>query len=341
MTNIPGYASIGSFEKVADYFSDPSAREQFSEFEQQKAETKFNPPLPTLLDASRYRNNPRGFIMRDPMPITGYAPANASSETGEATNTEDIDDNPGNDGDDDKFLFDAIRGESAYGFRFLMNPTNFSEGFSNTSNVDPIAYRASIERLDSPPVPIMSGATMSFELLLTRVDDMRILRMGDDVSPQYYFARPNQESFQEMKEGILTRGTMYDVEYLFRTVNGKRFPVWWNDTPSSDWGALLPRPIIVSMGDTGGVGYSSTLSNNVFRYRRIRGILSSVSISHMRFAPGMVPILTKVAIEVERFSDALWKGMVWDEEDVDSRSSSPPIVQAWNWARGLVWGSDA
>lgn len=319
---IPGYASVGNFAKVAEFFTDPNTGKQYSALEAQKNATKFNPPMPSVVDGSRYLNNPRGFILRDPMPVTGYAPATANSETGESNANPTPDDNPGNNGSSDYLMFDALKGDNAYGFRFLMNPTNFSEGFSNTTNVDPIGFRGMIEQSSEPPAPIMSGASMKLELMLTRIDDMRILRLGDqEALPYYRLGTQNPVPFEEMREGILTRGTMYDLEYLFRTINGKPFPVWWSDTPSSDWGPLFPRPVFISVGDTGGVGYTGEVTQQVRRFRRIRGFVNTLNISHLRFAPGMVPILTKISLDIERFSDALYKGIVWDSEDVDGVSA--------------------
>lgn len=262
-----------------------------------RSKTKWNPPIPKVLDnaARRARNTPRGWFAADPMLITGYELATPG--------TKPAADLPTSTGEADSFGFDSRE----YGFRFLFNPSHVSEAYTNTNQVDPIAFMRTLQKMDVPVITQQSGSTMSLELFLSRVDDMRILRRSNWAS--YY---PGTVSEEDRKQ-LLQRGTMHDLEYLFRLTNGKRFPTWWNDVQSSDWGVFFPRPILVSIGD----GPTSI---------RIRAIISSLNISHTVFAPGMIPTVTTITVSLERLLDQMTQGIAWDAAatDVQAAQQSSP-----------------
>ncbi len=195
-----------------------------------------------------------------------------------------------------------------YGFRFLMNPTTYGEGYTNTPGTDVVQFARAYAASKIPMLGKQTGASLDLELFLTRVDDMRVLRR--DNWKDFY---PDTATMTEDdRKAILTRGTMYDIEYLFRLSNGKQFDVWWGGgMKTSDWGVFLPAPVIVSLGDTKGS-------------QRIRGIMGSLNITHDLFAPGMVPIITRINISIERMVDYQSQGVDWEGDSSDTALVTKP-----------------
>ena len=264
-----------------------------------RTKTKWNPPLPKVLDnpQRRARNTPRGWLAADPMLITGYELATPGSQP-----SSDV---PTQSGGKDTFGFD----QRIYGFRFLFNPTHSSEAYTNTNQIDPLSYMRSMQLQNAPILPQQSGSSMAVELFLSRVDDMRILRRSNWAD--YY---PEAIS-EEDRTQILKRGTMHDLEFLFRLTNGKRFPTWWSDIETADWGVFFPRPVIVSIGDG---------PNSI----RIRATISSLNITHSVFAPGMIPTVTTISLSLERLVDQMTQGVAWDSDSVDTNAAQPSPTRA-------------
>lgn len=276
------YSATGDFAATKRLFNLATIRSQ----------TRWNPPTPKEA-ASTFlvRNNQVGWMAPDPMQLTGYTAAPNTLKDKRDANR-------------DQFDF----AKRTYGVRFHFNPTNVSESFSNTQGTDPIRSLQAITSVPRPPLAKQSGATFNFDIFFSRVFDMRVLRQPQSVwrsaySPTLSHYEPNVNE-NEMRDQVLSRGTMIDVEYIFRLVNGKPFPVWWSDSPdgSADWGAFFPRPVVVSFGDEQ-------------TSRRLRGFLTSMSVSHQQFAPGMVPIYTTVSLAMERLLDSQAAPVDWDNPD--------------------------
>lgn len=169
-----------------------------------------------------------------------------------------------------------------YGFRFLFNPTTFTEAYSRRMDVEYISYLRVITEREKPFATVNTGTSVGFKLLLARKEDMHILRRSNYAD---YYAAPITP---EQRDNILTMGTMSDIEYLFRITNGDPFETWRGK--SSNWGMLLPMAVNVFLGDSAGS-------------RKIRGVITNVSWAHQEFAPGMIPVYTEVALSITRIPD--------------------------------------
>ena len=188
--------------------------------------------------------------------------------------------------------------KTPWGFQFHYNPTNFAEAYVPPTDIDYIGFMQDIANSSVFTLPTSTGASIQFDILLNRREDMAILRR--DNWRDFYEAseRPTTKD----REDILAKGTQYDLEYFFRVVNLDPIDSW-NGESTSDWGLLMGMPVIVSMGDSEGC-------------RKFRGQVMNLSVTHMQYAPGMIPVYTKVA-----FSIARWPDMFGDSVEITSDST--------------------
>jgi len=164
---------------------------------------------------------------------------------------------------------------NAWGFQFNYNPTSIS--YSTSSNT-PIDY--TLGTADS--ANILGGPmTISFDLYLNRIADLAELNSG--YKPNNY-PRPLTEN---EKVGLKTRGTEYDIEYLYRITNGN--PVETNLT--------LTKQITADFGYITGVPFWLFLNDNLRYYVS----LSNMSVNHVMFTTEMVPIFTVVSLTFTRY----------------------------------------
>lgn len=79
-------------------------------------------------------------------------------------------------------------------------------------------------------------------------------------------------------------GTMYDIEYLYRTFNGppgQKMRAWAISNYSSNYGFMIPTPCKIWL-------------NNTMQWT---GFPSSLSIQHLMYSRGMVPLITTVSLD--------------------------------------------
>ena len=175
-----------------------------------------------------------------------------------------------------------IARRSKYGFRFLYNPTTFVESYTRPMDVNYVAYLQGLSELTNMPAMVNTGSTLNFTLFLSRSEDMRVLRQPGWEAAYSTGITPQQ------RDDILRKGTMADIEYLFRITNGEPFDTWHGTT--SNWGMLIPMAVNVFMGDSAGA-------------RKIRGVIQNISWVHQQFAPGMIPVYTELAVTITRIPD--------------------------------------
>ena len=201
--------------------------------------------------------------------------------------------------------------DQLYGFKFLYNPTSVSMGWGIQGAVNP-EYQASGK---DEAIPISAGlfsSQIQFSIILNRIEDMNYLDKFGFVSQQqakigtpppdldpaqrnriysanYIAASPYGETLSiEDQQGIYNRGTMYDIEYLFKTING----------PHATFKSKLN-------GTTADRGYMrmSILELHLGANMRYRVRISDLGINHTMFNNRMVPILSTVNFTCHRFID--------------------------------------
>jgi hypothetical protein len=177
-----------------------------------------------------------------------------------------------------------------YGFRFHYNPTSVSLTYGSMDKMSPELMRDEMQ-VFNPVTPINVGG-VSFELYLNRIDDLSFIQPNGTLSldgktfgsTDVY---PEEVDATQLKQ-IYRKGTMYDLEYLFRALHGGQ-----NDYNSimrgktSDIGWIARVPVEVHLGD----GLRYLLS------------LNSIGVNHILFNDRMVPMLTVITISGSRFFD--------------------------------------
>jgi hypothetical protein len=194
-----------------------------------------------------------------------------------------------------------------YGFQFLWNPVSFQTSVSVNLDITPTSFDKFVGVVGAFP----SGEALSVTIKLDRRNDFFALRSyrqaeGDakkfNVTSQnlgvlkesYKYglnsAQDNNETFIKKLNDLALRGTVSDVEYLYKAING---PGWFNDAlskemaVSSDIGFLTPTLLRIDIGPISYLGY-----------------VSSMVVSHIGFTKGMIPIETDVSLSFNLMATA-------------------------------------
>jgi hypothetical protein len=172
-----------------------------------------------------------------------------------------------------------------YGFKFLYNPKEVSMAWGVMDKMDP-SYIASGSEVFTVISAGLMSATITVTILLNRVGDFSFIDtngLKDSAINPY----PNVVDSAELKD-IYKKGTMYDIEYLFRTINGPHATfVSKLNGKTADRGWLRPSLVELHLG--AGMRY------------RVR--LAQFAVTHSIFNSRMVPILSSVQLTFGRFND--------------------------------------
>jgi len=175
-----------------------------------------------------------------------------------------------------------------YGFKFLYNPTSIDMSWGAILGANPVFESMG----QDPAVPLAANllsSTLSFDIVLNRIQDFEVIESPGILRPYNKYPYPSPVDPADIKE-IYEKGTMYDIEYLFKTMHG--FDGFTNYQSSlmqntNDPGWLPVRPVELHLG-------------NKLRYRvRITGM----SVKHSIFNSRMVPILSTVSFTCARYWD--------------------------------------
>jgi hypothetical protein len=162
-----------------------------------------------------------------------------------------------------------------WGFRFTYNPSSIS--YSTTANT-PIDWTLGT----SDTANVLGGPTsIAFDLYLNRIADLAELNLKN---------RPNNypKPLSDVDAlGLKTRGTEYDLEFLYRIVNGSPQETDLTSTKqlTSDFGYIT------------GVPFWLLLHDNMRYYVG----LSTMSVNHVMFTTNLVPIFTVVSLTLTRY----------------------------------------
>jgi hypothetical protein len=196
-----------------------------------------------------------------------------------------------------------------YGFQFIWNPETFTQqtqvNMSVTpSNTDPTigltgfaAANSSLQftiRLDRTNDFACAKSIVNIEDLAPALSDVAYdrnqvlkanqLKSAADIVPFYSvgsFSTNTVESVESKIFNLLKYGTEFDLEYLYRTVNGDGWKgIGGRET--SNIGYLMPALIRVDLGN-----------------QKFVGVVSSVSVNHLAFTRDLVPIRTDVNLTID------------------------------------------
>ena len=191
-----------------------------------------------------------------------------------------------------------------YGFKFLYNPSSVSMNWGAVQKTDPTYESLGID-------PVVPGTTnliqsyLEFSIIINRIEDFNYLDSHGLKTVQGYDKAisgnipvptninpypknvPNSELIQ-----IFEKGTMYDVEYLFKTMHALTGNIGYKsllmNSVTSDPGWLPVRSVELHLG-------------NKLRYK-VR--VQNLTVEHTVFNPRMVPILSTVTFTCARYWDS-------------------------------------
>jgi hypothetical protein len=185
-----------------------------------------------------------------------------------------------------KELVSSKGATNQWGFRFMYNPTTFGYSSSSNNSVDWTLGA-------SDPATLLTGnSSVSFEVYINRIPDLKYLRLKNPtLSEKQIYGRDLDEI---EKQGILNRGTEYDIEFLYRVLNGD--PLKESLLLSTKY-----KGATADFGYTTGVPCWLVLNENLRYY----GSVASFQVNHAMFDLNMVPMLSTVSITFARYP-ALW-----------------------------------
>lgn len=177
----------------------------------------------------------------------------------------------------DKELVPWDRGPKVWGFRFMYNPSTFNYSTSANNSIDWTMGAADVSVL------LAGNQTINLSLYLNRIVDMTALQHSR-------IRGYPRELEEEEKDGILNRGTEYDIEFLYRVLNG-------DPTPNN----LLFNPSYkgksADFGYTTGVPCWLYLNDNF----RVFGSVAGFSVNHVMFTDKMIPMFSTVDLTFTRY----------------------------------------
>lgn len=198
----------------------------------------------------------------------------------------------------------AAGGLQRYAFKFLYNPETVDMVYGGVSDFD-ITALTSGQTKSLPMSPNLFQSTISFTIPLNRIFDMRYVSVGGNlvggrgVTDIYPYNVPAAELTQ-----IYKKGTMYDFEYLLKSILGVELPTQFRGT-TADIGFLYGRPVELHLGAS----------------LRYLVQISDIRINHLLFDSRMVPIFSSVSLSVKRIPDYSGEAIVADTGTGNPRSS--------------------
>ena len=190
-----------------------------------------------------------------------------------------------------------------YGFKFLYNPKEVAMAWGIQQSMDPSFLANGSDAFQVVSAGLLSS-TIQVTLLINRIDDFTYINangfnkgfgslsasaaaLRDQTATQKTNPYPLFVSNDEAKE-IYNKGTMYDIEYLFKTINGPHATfISKLNGKTADRGWMRPSVVELHLGAS-------------MRYR-VR--ISQFAVTHSVFNSRMVPILSSVQLTMARFND--------------------------------------
>jgi hypothetical protein len=172
---------------------------------------------------------------------------------------------------------------TVYGFKFLYNPTTVTMSWGVGSEIDIAKFTAGSFK-SAPITDAAMNSNVTFSIVLNRMLDMNVVNSNGAVTGDPY---PVKLSAEDAKE-IYKKGTMLDLEYLFRAVNGR----------GSDYNSSLN-------GMTADLGWLNSFPVELHLGSGLRYLVrvTQVNVDHKIFNERMVPIFSTVDFICKRLPD--------------------------------------
>lgn len=180
-----------------------------------------------------------------------------------------------------------------YGFKFHYNPQTVSMAWGVLADLDPPYQYTGQDKFQVISAGLLRS-TVTFQLLLNRTYDFNyVTKNGVLKYPNPYPEYVPKEKVSEIWE----KGTMHDIEYLLRTINGPNadfesdlnFIKSGTRMTTADRAWLRPTIVELHLG-------------NAMRYR-VR--IAEFAVNHVIFNDRMVPMMSTINITCNRFADGI------------------------------------
>lgn len=186
-----------------------------------------------------------------------------------------------------------------YAFQFLYNPQPITMAYKGAPPIDISQYTSGSEDY-ALWAGGSAGGTISFDILLMRMYDMPYYKpdakgKGILTKPGIYVNRQplgatTAGSLFDEQDAIYNRGTMYDLEFLLRTVLGVTIDSSLRNVKTADIGWVGAMPVEIHLGP--GLRYWGTVAG--------------LTVNHVLFNERMVPMFSTVRVEISRLPDYNW-----------------------------------
>jgi hypothetical protein len=195
-----------------------------------------------------------------------------------------------------------------YGFQFLWNPSEINTQVDMNLSVTPSFADKFVDVAGAFP----SGEYLTFTIRIDRTNDFAALKSipksagantsgwtttydrlakyyanSDYYSASHSFDKGFASTFVGKIQDLQKYGTLADLEFLYKAING---PGWVNQATgrkSSDIGFLSPTLLRVDIGPLSYLGY-----------------VNSMSVNHTSFSKGMIPMVTDVTVQFNLMATA-------------------------------------
>jgi hypothetical protein len=174
------------------------------------------------------------------------------------------------------------------GFQFLYNPTTIGMTYGGVPPVD-ITVATSGQEDYTLQAPSLYQSAINFEILINRMHDLKyieekgVLKGNLKASDLYVGNIPDTKTLSK----IYNKGTMYDIEFLLKTMFAvDPFPSLLRGR-TTDIGFLGPSPVQLHLG----------------KKLRYVVMVDSITVDHVIFNNQMVPMFSTVRISTRRIPD--------------------------------------
>jgi hypothetical protein len=187
-----------------------------------------------------------------------------------------------------------------YGFQFMWNPQSVQTSVAINMDITPTFADKFVDVVGAFP----SGEMLAIELRLDRTNDFASFKDLDSTAnslsylanssaiqgyynPAWSFDQQFSATLQSKLVDLMELGTIADLEYLYKAING---PGWTNvatGRKSSEIGFLRPALLRIDLGPSSYLGY-----------------ITNLVVNHVAFNKAMIPIRTDVAIQFNLMATA-------------------------------------
>jgi len=186
-----------------------------------------------------------------------------------------------------------------YGFQFLWNPTTIQTSVAMNMSITPSFADKFVDVVGAFP----SGETLVLEAVIDRTNDFACIRslQSDSTisdasiavrsaayySPSMSFDWGFADTVANKIKQLQQVGTIADIEYLYKAINGPGWTNSANGRKTSDIGFLRPTLLRIDLGPLSYLGY-----------------VNSLNVVHTSFNRAMIPITSNVQLQFNLMATA-------------------------------------